>query len=116
MSVLNGFVSAIICYLVVEIFNISQCGLRDMAERSAHVTHIGMACCGAKTIGNKFYVRKTKLRLLQVLCTGPFWYTQQLYFQHKLRLYIIHGTETIITQYDTGRPKSHLGLSMFVFG
>jgi hypothetical protein len=43
MSVLNGCVSAIVCYLAVDIFNISQCGLRDMAERSAHVTRIGMA-------------------------------------------------------------------------
>jgi hypothetical protein len=43
MSVLNGCVSAIVCYLAVEIFNISQCGLRDMMERSAHVTRIGMA-------------------------------------------------------------------------
>jgi hypothetical protein len=43
ISALNGCVIAIVYYLVVEIFNISQCGLRDMTERSAHVTCIGMA-------------------------------------------------------------------------
>jgi hypothetical protein len=48
-----------------------------------------------------------------------FWYyfarvvfltTQQLYFQHTLRLYIIHGTDTIMTQYDTSRIKVPFGL------
>jgi hypothetical protein len=103
MSVLNGCVSAIVCNLVVEIFNISQCGLRDTTERSGNVTHIGMACYGAETLGNKFYVRRKTLRLLLVFCTGPFWYTQQLYFQHKLRLYISHGTDSILTRYDAFR-------------
>jgi hypothetical protein len=48
-------------------------------------------------------------RLLILSCTGPFWYTQQFYFQHTLRLYIIHGTDKIMTQYDTGRTEIPFG-------
>jgi hypothetical protein len=62
---------------------------------------------GAETLGNNIYVRRETLRLLLVL--GPFWYTQQLYFQHALRLYISHGTDTVMTQYDTGRTKIPFG-------
>jgi hypothetical protein len=43
ISILSGCASAIVCYLAEEIFNISQCGLCDMTERSSHVTRIGMA-------------------------------------------------------------------------
>jgi hypothetical protein len=64
---------------------------------------------GAETLGNNFYVRRETLRLLLVFCTGPFWYTQQLYFQHALRLYRSHGTDTIMTQWDTGRTKLPFG-------
>jgi hypothetical protein len=49
------------------------------------------------------------LRLLLVFCTVPFWYTQQLYFQHTLRPYISHGTDTIMKQYDTGRTEIPFG-------
>jgi hypothetical protein len=49
------------------------------------------------------------LRLLLVLCTSKFWYTQQLYFQHTLRLCISHGTDTIMTQHDTGRTEIPFG-------
>jgi hypothetical protein len=66
-------------------------------------------CYGAETLGNKFYMRREPLRSLLVFCTGPFWYTQQLYFQHTLRLYISHGTDTIMTQYDTGRTEIPFG-------
>jgi hypothetical protein len=60
----------------------------------------GLWCYGAETVGNNIYVRRETLRLLLVFCTGPFWYTQQLYFDSRLRLYISHGTDTIMTQYD----------------
>jgi hypothetical protein len=49
------------------------------------------------------------MRLLLVSCTGPFWYTQQFYFQHTLRLFISHGTDTIMTQYDTCRTEIPFG-------
>jgi hypothetical protein len=62
-------------------------------------------CYDAETLGNKFYVRREFKRLLLVSCTGPFWYTQQLYFDSRFRLYISHGTDTIVTQYDTGRTE-----------
>jgi hypothetical protein len=68
-------------------------------------------CYGAKTLGNKFYVRTETLRLLLVFCKGPFWYTQQFYFQHTFRLYITHGTETIMTLYDSGRTEFSFGPS-----
>jgi hypothetical protein len=47
--------------------------------------------------------------LLIVFCSGPFWYTQQLYFDSRFRLYISHGTDTITTQYDTGRTGIPFG-------
>jgi hypothetical protein len=62
-----------------------------------------------KQSGKIIYVRRENLRLLLVFCTGPFWYTQQLSFQHTLRLYISHGTDTIMTQYDAGRTEIPLG-------
>jgi hypothetical protein len=64
---------------------------------------------GAKTLGAKLYERRETLRLLLVSYTGPFWYTQQFYSQHILRLYISHGTDTIMTQYDTGRTEIPFG-------
>jgi hypothetical protein len=73
------------------------------------------ACYGAET-GNNIYVRRETLRLLLVFCTGPFWCTQQLYFQHTLRLFISYGTDTIMTQYDTGRSEIPFGTFDVVFG
>jgi hypothetical protein len=35
--------------------------------------------------------------------------SQQFYFQHTLRLYISHGTDTILTRYDTGRTEIPFG-------
>jgi hypothetical protein len=49
------------------------------------------------------------LRLLIVFCLGPFWHTQQLYFDSRFRLYMSHGTDTIMTQYDTGRTEIPFG-------
>jgi hypothetical protein len=46
---------------------------------------------------------------LIVFCSGPFWYTQQLYFDSRFRLYVSHGTDTITTQYDTGRTEIPFG-------
>jgi hypothetical protein len=66
-------------------------------------------CEGAETLGNSIYVRREPLLLLPVFCTGPLWYTQQFYFQHTLRLYISHGTDTIMTQYNTGRTEIPFG-------
>jgi hypothetical protein len=66
-------------------------------------------CYGAETLGNKFYVRREPLSLLLVSCTGPFWYTQQIYFLHTLRLYISRGTDNNMAQYDTGRTKIPFG-------
>jgi hypothetical protein len=43
------------------------------------------------------------------ICTGTFWYTQQLYFQRALRLYISHGTDNIMTRYDTTRIEIPFG-------
>jgi hypothetical protein len=60
---------------------------------------------GAETLRNKFYVRRETLHLFPVFCASPFWYTQQLYFQNILRRYISHGTDPIITRYDTGRTE-----------
>jgi hypothetical protein len=57
----------------------------------------------AETLGNKLYVRRETL--LFDICTVLFWYTQQLYFQHTLRLDISHGTDSIMAQYDAGRTK-----------
>jgi hypothetical protein len=39
-----------------------------------------------ETLRDKFYVRVETLRVLLVFCTVLFWYTQQLHFQHTLRL------------------------------
>jgi hypothetical protein len=66
-------------------------------------------CYDAETLENKFYVERETLRLLIVFSRVLFWYTQQLYFQHTLLLYISHGTDTIMTQYDTGRTKISFG-------
>ena len=37
-------------------------------------------CYGAEILGDNFYERRETLRLSLVFYTGPFWYTQQLYF------------------------------------
>jgi hypothetical protein len=75
-------------------------------DRKAQPQTVAERCYGAKTLGNNIYVRRETLRLLIVFCTGPFWYTQQLYFHYTLRLYIRHNTDTIMTQYDTGRTET----------
>jgi hypothetical protein len=64
---------------------------------------------GVETLGNKFYLSRETLRLSLSLCTGTFWYTQQLYFQHTLRLYISHGTDTIMKRYATERTEIPFG-------
>jgi hypothetical protein len=46
---------------------------------------------------------------LIVFCSGWFWYTEQLYFDSRIRLYISHGTDNIMTQYDTSRTEIPFG-------
>jgi hypothetical protein len=68
-----------------------------------------LSCFGAETLrGNSLRCIENP-RLLLVFCTGPFRYTQQLYIQYTLRLYISHGTDTIMTQNDTGRTEIPFG-------
>jgi hypothetical protein len=67
------------------------------------------SCYGAETLRGKSLRCIENLRLLIVFCLGPFWYTQQLYFDSRFRLYISHGTDTIMTEYDTGRTKIPFG-------
>jgi hypothetical protein len=62
-------------------------------------------CNGVETLRDKFYVRRETLRPLLVFCTGPFWYTQPLYFQHTFPSHISYGADTIATRYDTGRTR-----------
>jgi hypothetical protein len=64
---------------------------------------------GDETLGNKFYLRRKPLHSLLVFRRGPFWYTQQLYFHHTLRLYISHGTDSIMTRYGSGRTEIPFG-------
>jgi hypothetical protein len=40
---------------------------------------------------------------------GPFWCTQQLYFRLTLPSHMSHGTDTIMTRYDTGRTEIPFG-------
>jgi hypothetical protein len=72
---------------------------------------------GAKTLRVNSLRCIENLRLLIVFCLGPFWYTQQLYFDSRFRLYIGHGNDTIMTQYDTGRteiPFGHFDVCIWV--
>jgi hypothetical protein len=66
-------------------------------------------CYGAETLRGNSLRSIENLRLLIVFRSGPFWYTQQLYFESRFRLYISHGTDTIMTQYDTGRTELPFG-------
>jgi hypothetical protein len=63
----------------------------------------------AETLRDNFLRCTENLRLLIVFWSGPFWYTQQLYFDSRFRLYISHGTDTIMSQYDTGRTEIPFG-------
>jgi hypothetical protein len=74
-------------------------------------------CYGVETLRGSFLRCIENLRLLIVFCLGPFWYTQQLYFDSRFRLYISHGTDTIMTQYDTCRteiPFGHFDVCIWV--
>jgi hypothetical protein len=59
-------------------------------------------CYGAETLRDSFlrWCTENEPTLIDRICSGPFWYTQQLYFDSRIRLYISHGTDTIMTQYD----------------
>jgi hypothetical protein len=72
-------------------------------------SHLDGACYGAETLRGNVLRCTENLRFLKVFCSGPFWYTQQLYFDSRFRLYISHGTDTIMTQYDTGRTEIPFG-------
>jgi hypothetical protein len=41
-------------------------------------------------------------------CTGPFWDTQQPLLWRRRPSHIRHGTDNIVTRYDTGRSKIHI--------
>jgi hypothetical protein len=69
----------------------------------------GIECYGAETLRGNSLRCIENICLLIVFCLGPFWYTQQLYFDSRFRLYISHGTDTIMTQYDTDRTKISFG-------
>jgi hypothetical protein len=68
-----------------------------------------LACYGAETLRGNSLRCMENLRILIVFFSGPFLYDQQLYFDSRFRLYIIHGTDTIMTQYDTGRTEIPFG-------
>jgi hypothetical protein len=73
--------------------------------------HIHDFCYGSETLRGNLSTLYRNLRLLIVFCLGPFWDTQQLYFDLRFRLYISHGTDTIMTQYVTGRTEIPFGHS-----
>jgi hypothetical protein len=56
-------------------------------------------------IRDRFYVVRYP-RLLIVFCSGPFWYSQQLYFRLTLPSHISHGTYSIMTSMTLVGPKS----------
>jgi Integrase zinc binding domain len=64
---------------------------------------------GAETLRGNSMRWIENLRLLIVFCLGPFSYTQELYFDSRFHLYISRGTDTIMTQYDTGRTEIPFG-------
>jgi hypothetical protein len=66
-------------------------------------------CYGAETLRDNSLRCIENLRLLIVFCLGLFWYTQQLYCDSRFRLYISHGTDTIMTHYDTGSTEIPFG-------
>jgi hypothetical protein len=68
-----------------------------------------LSCSGAETFRGNFLRCTENLRLLIVFFSCPFSYTQQLYFDSRFRLYISHGTDSIMTQYDTGRTEIPFG-------
>jgi hypothetical protein len=67
------------------------------------------SCYGAETLRGIFLRYTENLRLLIVFCLGPFWYTLQLFFRLALPSHISHGTDTILTRYDTGRTEIAFG-------
>jgi hypothetical protein len=62
-------------------------------------------CYGAETLKGNFLRCTENLRVMMVFCSGTFWYTQQLNFDSRFRLFISHGTDTIMTQYDCCNVK-----------
>jgi DDE superfamily endonuclease len=100
------------------LFNASMSKVRkavewDLRDVKIYFTQVDFPrkCYGAETHRGNFLRCIEHLRLLIVFCSGPLWYTQQFFLDSRFRLYISHGTDTIMTQYDTGRcskVKSHL--------
>jgi hypothetical protein len=78
-------------------------------ENNSKSSILYVLCYGAETLRGNFLRFTESLRLLIVFFSGSFWYTQQLYFNSRFRLYISRGTDTIMTQYDTGRTEIPFG-------
>jgi hypothetical protein len=84
--------------------------LQKLITEHLEFAHGHLKCYGVETLRDKFDVRVETLRVLLVICSGPFWYTQQLYYDSRFRLYRSHGTDINMTQYDIGRTEIPFGL------